>query len=200
MAATLSEADALVSLVLASLIVMGSPGPSTVSATAVGAAFGARRALGYVAGLVLGTTVILIAVAAGLVALLLSLPRLAPLLVGASALYLAWLAWRIATAPPLSAPDRAARVPSFAGGVLLGVANPKAWLSISAVFAGTTMALAVPVKIGVLVVMIVVIHAVWLTAGASLARLLRHPVGARIVNLVLAALLLGTAVLGLLRA
>jgi len=46
----------LLTLILAALVVMGSPGPSTMSVTAVGAAFGFRRALAYLAGLVLGTT------------------------------------------------------------------------------------------------------------------------------------------------
>jgi threonine/homoserine/homoserine lactone efflux protein len=53
----------LLSLILASAAVMGSPGPSTVSVTAVGAAFGFRRSLGYMAGLVLGTMAVLLAVA-----------------------------------------------------------------------------------------------------------------------------------------
>ena len=71
----------LVSLILASLVVMGSPGPSTMSATAVGAAFGFRRSLAYLTGLILGTTAVLIAVAAGVVSMLMSVPRLAPVLV-----------------------------------------------------------------------------------------------------------------------
>jgi threonine/homoserine/homoserine lactone efflux protein len=198
------ELRALLSMVLMSLAVMGSPGPSNLSASAVGAAFGARRALAYVAGLVLGTTAVLAAVAAGVVAMLMSVPRLAPVLVGASAVYLAWLAFKIATAPPLSASGAGPRAPSFAGGVLLGIANPKAYFSIAAVFAGTTLTaepgLDARLKIAALIVMIVVIHAIWLTSGIALARLLRHPVAARVVNLAFAAVLVGTTVLMLLRA
>ena len=37
----------LLTLILASVIIMGSPGPATISATAVGAAFGFRRSLRY---------------------------------------------------------------------------------------------------------------------------------------------------------
>ena len=65
----------LAALILASAAVMGSPGPSTMSVTAVGAAFGLRRSLDYLGGLILGTIVVLIAVATGLFALLLSVPR-----------------------------------------------------------------------------------------------------------------------------
>ncbi|TKB63782.1 MAG: LysE family translocator, partial [Mesorhizobium sp.] len=42
----------LLALVLASAIVMGSPGPATISVTAVGAAFGLRDSLRYASGIV----------------------------------------------------------------------------------------------------------------------------------------------------
>src|SRR5688500_973299 len=104
----------LLSLIVASLIVMGSPGPSTISITAVGAAFGLRRSLGYLSGLVVGTIAVLLAVATGVVAVLLAVPRLAPVLLVISAVYILYLAYQIATAPPLSKRAAAAAAPSFA--------------------------------------------------------------------------------------
>jgi threonine/homoserine/homoserine lactone efflux protein len=190
----------LASLLLASLVVMGSPGPSTMSVTAVGAAFGFRRSLAYVAGIVVGTMAVLVAVAAGVVSMLISLPRLAPVLVGASAAYIAYLAFKIATAPPLSRQDPELGAPSFTGGLLLAVANPKAYLAIGAVFAGTKLALEprmmeAMVKTAVLAMMIVAIHLCWLMAGVSFSRLLRHPVASRIVNLVFALILIATTIM-----
>jgi threonine/homoserine/homoserine lactone efflux protein len=200
----MDQVAALVSLILASLVVMGSPGPSTMSVTAVGAAFGFRRSLAYLTGIILGTTAVLVAVAAGVVAMLMSLPRLAPVLVTASAAYIAYLAFKIATAPPLSRQDQAASALSFAGGFLLGVANPKAYLAIAAVFAGTTLAvesrmIEATLKAAVLTIMIVVIHVCWLTAGVSLSRLRHHPVSSRIVNLLFAAILIFTAIVAIAR-
>lgn len=190
----------LVSLILASLVVMGSPGPSTMSVTAVGAAFGFRRSLAYLSGIVLGTTAVLFAVSAGVVAMLMSLPGLRPALVGVSAAYIAYLAFKIATAPPLTRQNRETGAPSFAAGLLLAVANPKAYLAIAAVFAGTTIAIEsrlfeAIVKTATLWTMIVVIHLYWLTAGVSLSRLFHHPAGARIVNLLFAAILIITAII-----
>ena len=75
----------LLALVLAATVVMGSPGPTTISMTAVAAAFGVRRSLPYLCGLILGTTVVLLAVATGIVAMLLSVPQIAPVLITASA-------------------------------------------------------------------------------------------------------------------
>lgn len=103
------------SLIVASLLVMGSPGPSTISVTAVGAAFGLRRSIAYLSGLIAGTIGVLLAVAAGVVSVLLAVPQLAPMLLAASAAYILYLACKIATAPPLSMYDEAAAAPSFGG-------------------------------------------------------------------------------------
>ncbi|TGR75579.1 LysE family translocator, partial [Mesorhizobium sp. M2D.F.Ca.ET.223.01.1.1] len=54
----------VLALVVAATVVMGSPGPATISVTAVGAAFGLRPSLGYTSGVVLGTIAVLLAVAA----------------------------------------------------------------------------------------------------------------------------------------
>lgn len=193
----------LVTLILASIVVMGSPGPSTMSVTAVGAAFGLRRSLPYLSGAILGTTVVLFAVAVGVVSILLSVPWLAPGLLALSTVYIAYLAFRIATAPPLGKNENAA-APSFAGGFLLAVANPKAYLAIAAVFAGTTLAtesriFEAVLKSAVLALMIVVIHVCWLLAGTSLSRMLRNPTSSRIVNLLFAAILIATTVMAVAR-
>ncbi|HMG50894.1 MAG TPA: LysE family translocator [Inquilinus sp.] len=194
----------VLSLVLAALVVMGSPGPSTISVTAVGAAFGFRRSLPYVSGLILGTTAVLLAIAAGLVSILLSLPRLAPVLLGLSVAYMIYLAFRIATAPPLSEPGKDVQAPGLVGGFLLAVANPKAYLAIAAVFTGTTLAVdsrltETVIKTAVLTGMIVLIHVAWLVAGSAFARLLRQPTASRIANLLFAAILLATTAMAIVR-
>jgi len=102
----------------------------------------------------------------------------------------------------LSRQHQAASAPSFAGGFLLGVANPKAYLAIAAVFAGTTLAVEsrlidAMLKTGVLTIAIVVIHLCWLTAGVWLSRLLHHPVSSRIVNLLFAAILIFTTIMAI---
>jgi threonine/homoserine/homoserine lactone efflux protein len=189
-------------LLLASLLIMGSPGPATISLTAAGSAYGLRRSLGYLAGIVVGTALVLLAVATGITAALLAIPAMRPVLIGISAAYILWLAYKVATAPALAA-GRATGSPSFAGGALLGVANPKAWVAIAAVFASARLAGAAATdaaeKVVLLSGMIVVINAAWLLVGASLAPALRDPRRARVVNVVLATALVGAAVLAVLR-
>jgi len=185
-------------LLVTSLAIMGSPGPATISLTAAGSAYGVRRSLAYLAGIIVGTTIVLVAVATGITATLLAVPLRTALIV-ISAAYILWLAYRVATAPPLVVQTAASQAPSLAGGTLLGVANPKAWVAIAAVFASTrladTAAADAAAKIAVLTVMIILICTTWLIAGASLARLLRNPRRARIINTALATALVGATAL-----
>jgi threonine/homoserine/homoserine lactone efflux protein len=169
----------LLALVLASAVVMGSPGPATISVAAVGAAFGLRDSLRYAWGIVLGTIAVLLVVATGIMVVVASLPKLAPL-----------LAARAGGAAP----------PTFLGGFLLAVVNPKAYVAIAAMFAGAASRasagdLGISAKLVVLALMIIAIHVLWLLAGAAFARLLRKPLTSRIINLTFAATLVLTTAL-----
>ncbi len=189
----------IVPLVLTSLAIMGSPGPATVSLVAASSAYGVRRSLPYLVGIIAGTTAVLVAVATGITAALLAAPAIGPILIGVSAAYILWLAYHIATAPPLARQTDASGSPSLGGGTFLGVTNPKAWVAIAAVVASGHLAgaatLDAAAKIAVLIVMILVINTTWLVAGTSLAPLLRDPRRARLVNASLAVALVGATAL-----
>lgn len=193
----------VLALIWASVVIMGSPGPSTMSVTAVGAVYGFRRSLKYACGLIVGTTAVLLVVAVGIVTIVLSIPHATPILVTVSAVYLLYLAFRIATAPPLAGQRAEVAAPVFAGGFLLAIANPKAYLAITAVFAGTSIfvedrALDAAVKTALLSVMIILIHLCWLSAGASLSRVLQDPISSRVTNVLLAVSLVVVTVFALL--
>lgn len=181
----------LVSLVVSAAAVMGSPGPSTVSLTAVTAAFGIAGARHYLAGLVAGALAVLLLVAAGVVATLRALPAGGSILAVGSALYLFYLAARIAGAGPRPALETARMAPTARAGFLLAVLNPKAYLAIAAVFSGTTQP--ADVTLAVLAGMVVLIHLGWLVAGAALARALCDPASARVLNVLLGLLLAAAA-------
>jgi threonine/homoserine/homoserine lactone efflux protein len=177
-------------LVLISLAIMGSPGPATISLVAAGSVPGVRRSFPYLFGIIVGTALVLVAVATGITAALLTIPAVGSVLIWISAGYILWLAYHIATAPPLSKPTGASNAFSVIGGALLGIANPKAWVAIAAVFASVHLADAptndATAKVVVLTVMIIVICATWLFAGRSIAPVLRDPRRARYVNIALA--------------
>src|SRR5438309_5606209 len=186
-------------LLLMSVAIMGSPGPATISLVTAGSLCGVRRSLPYLVGIIVGSTTVLVAVATGITAALLAVPGIRSVLVWTSAAYILWLAYHIATAPPLSESIATPKLFSFAGGTLLGVANPKAWVAIAAVFASARLAdtatADATLKTAVLAAMIVVICATWLLAGKSVAPLLRHPRRARVVNAALAVAPLGATAL-----
>jgi threonine/homoserine/homoserine lactone efflux protein len=196
--------QSLLTLVLEAVALMGSPGPTNMPVMATTAAFGIRTSLGFVSGAIVGTSAVLLAVATGVVALLMSIPGLGSALTLGSAVYILYLAARIATAPPLSAQDADARAPSFAAGFLLAIANPKAWFAIAAVFTGsmlveTSREFDALLKTAVLTVMIVIIHLFWMLGGVSLTGFLGDPLRSRIANILFGLILVGTTVLALIR-
>jgi threonine/homoserine/homoserine lactone efflux protein len=185
---------------LAALPLMGSPGPATLSTAAVGASFGARRGLPWLAGIVAGTAVVLGLIATGVTAAVLAVPTLKTAITVVAACYILYLAWRIATAPPLAQDSAAARVPAFPGGFLLAVANPKAFAAIGAVYAGHSvvpgdLAADTVVKIAALIPVIVLVNAVWLVFGTLVAKTLHDPRKSRIANITFAVLLVASVAL-----
>ncbi len=194
------DTDALLALILAGLVLAGSPGPNTMSLAAAGAAFGARRSIAYMIGLALGMLGVMVVVASGVVAMLLAVPGIAPIATTVALLYFVYLAWKIATAPPLSEGASERPAPSLPDGLLLSLVNPKGYAAMLALFASHTLfadkLLAdAALKIAVTMVIIVFVNVVWLYVGAGLARFFRSPRVSRIINITFAVLLLASAAL-----
>jgi threonine/homoserine/homoserine lactone efflux protein len=194
--------EGLLGFVLAGFALTGSPGPATLGLAAIGAAFGARRGLSCLAGIVCGMIVVMAIIASGLAGLLLTLPGATPLVATAAAAYIAYLAWRIATAPPLHGQGRA-QPPSIAGGLALALLNPKAYAAMAALFSGFVLVHGRPeldavVKTVVLVAIIIPVNLAWLSAGSALTRRFHDPASNRAINIGFAVLLLVSVGLALL--
>ncbi|HVT52952.1 MAG TPA: LysE family translocator [Dongiaceae bacterium] len=193
------DTESLLALIGAGLALAGSPGPNTMSLAAAGAAYGATRSLAYMSGLALGMLVVMIIVATGVVGMLLTVPGVAPIAAIVAVIYFVYLAWRIATAPPLSERSDPRPAPSSAAGLALSLTNPKGYAAMLALFSGhivirdRLLADAV-LKVAVTMAIIVLVNIAWLLVGAGLARYLRSPRASRILNLAFAALLLASAV------
>jgi threonine/homoserine/homoserine lactone efflux protein len=194
--------DGLAGFLLAAVALAGSPGPATLSLAAAGAAFGARRVAGYFVGIVVGMVVVMAITASGLVGLLLAVPGAMPVVTVGAALYFVWLAWRIATAPPLSDAAGQRQPPSLAGGLALSLVNPKGYAAMAALFSGFVLlhdrlALDAVLKIALLTVLIAAVNIAWLFSGALLTRWFREPRSNRIINVVFALLLLASVPLAI---
>jgi len=195
--------DALLAFVLAGFALAGSPGPATLSLAAAGAAFGARGGLGYMAGIIIGMVAVMAIAATGVMGVLLAIPGAAPVVIAAAAAYFAWLAYRIATAPPLREGAGSGRRPSFAGGLFLSLVNPKGYAAMAALFSGFVLvrerlALDAVLKGIVLLAIMLAVNIAWLLLGAALTRLFRDPRSNRAINVAFAVLLLASIVAALL--
>jgi len=195
--------DGLLGFILAGFALAGSPGPATLSLAAAGAAFGARRSLGYMVGQIIGLVAVMGVTASGMVGLLLALPGATPVVLAISAAYFAYLAFRIATAPPLTAAGAQDRRPTFPAGLVLSLCNPKGYAAMAALFSGFVLirdriALDVAIKFGVLLAIILIVDIVWLLTGAALTRFFRDPRTNRIINVSFAVLLIVSVVVALL--
>ena len=195
--------EGLLGFIAAGLALAGSPGPATLSLAATGAAFGARRGIGYMAGINLGMIAVMAVTASGLVGLVLALPGATPVVIGLSSAYFAWLAFRIATAPPLAEGAGEGRRPSFGAGILLSLVNPKGYAAMAALFSSFVLIedrleLDLAVKIAVLTAVIAAVNIAWLATGAALTRMFKDPRSNRIINIVFAALLVASVGVALL--
>lgn len=196
--------EGLLGFVLAGIALAGSPGPATLSLAATGAAFGAREGLVYAAGITIGMAAVIAITASGMVGVLMALPGAAPVVTIAAAAYFLYLAYRIATAPPLSEASQRGERPSFVAGALLSLVNPKGYAAMAALFSGfillrervTVDALA---KAGVLMLIIAAVNLLWLITGAALTRFFREPRTNRIINILFAVLLIASVAFALMR-
>ena len=194
--------DGLIALFTAAIALMGSPGPATLSSAAAGAAY-RLRAVPYVAGITLGTITVMVLVAAGVTGLITSLPGAAPVISALAAAYILYLAWRIATAPPVGALDRQAAAPPFIGGYAMAVVNPKAYGAMGALFSGFPLVPHDPVTDGTLKVALLsglalAVNATWMSLGAGLARAMQNPRTSRALNVTFAVLLVASVVVAVL--
>jgi threonine/homoserine/homoserine lactone efflux protein len=194
--------EGLLAFVLAGFALAGSPGPATLSLAATGAAFGARRGLGYMTGIVIGMVGVMGITATGVVGILLARPGATPVVAGMAAAYFVYLAFRIAMTPPLSESTEQRRQPSFGGGIFLSLVNPKGYAAMAALFSGFVLIrerieLDLAAKVIVLAAIIIAVNLAWLTAGAGLTRYFREPRTNRVINVAFAVLLVASVAFAL---
>ncbi len=195
--------DPLILLWLAALPLMGSPGPATLSLAGIGTAYGFGRGVPYLAGILIGTTGVLLLIATGVTALILAEPALVRVLAAVAAAYILYLAVKIATAPVTGRASPLQTAPRFLAGLALAITNPKAYAAIGAVYSGRTLVADAPLsdaaaKVAALTALILVINPAWLALGALFARILAHPTLGRIANIAFALMLVGSLALTLL--
>lgn len=186
---------------LFALAMSATPGPNNVMVTASGANFGFRRTIPHMVGVAAGFPVLLFAVGYGVDQVFVLYPASRTALQVAGALYLVYLAWRIASADPTG---DAARRPTKPMSLLQAAAfqwlNPKAWLiAVSALGTYAPEGGALPVTLLVMSLLFAAAClpsvALWTLIGMGVGRLLTEPRALRWFNGSMAALLVASLAL-----
>jgi len=166
------------------------PGPGVLSTAGFGAAYGYKKSLRYVFGLFLGTNLVFLAVATGLIAILLSIPSLRIFLLILSTFYLFYLASKIALAGSNIAFIKAKSPPGIISGVLLQAINPKAYVVNTTLVSGfafyqSSFAIELVIKFFIMNSIWIPLHLLWLYVGTVLHELNLSIKNQRIINLMM---------------
>jgi threonine/homoserine/homoserine lactone efflux protein len=172
------------------------PGPNVVMVTASAANFGFRRVIPQMLGITLGFAVMIVAVGLGLAGVFQAEPRLHAGLKYVGALYLLYLAWRIARTSPTNGDGDSARAKpiGFVQATLFTWVNPKGWVTtMGALTAFTTadgnVVVETLVVAGVLATACFASVVMWAAFGTAIARFLRQSHARTAFNWSMAALL-----------
>jgi len=168
------------------------PGPNNLMLMASGANFGFRRTLPHLFGVGVGFVVMVILVGLGLMGVFEAWPASYDVLRVVSVVYLAYLAWRIASAAPLQGGEARGRPFSFLQAALFQWVNPKAWT-----MALTAVTLYAPEQSLTAVLLVAAVFGLvnlpsvgsWTLLGTRLTQLLSSPRRQRGFNVAMALLL-----------
>lgn len=153
---------------------VATPGPANMAMMATGARFGFRAALPFVAGVILGKQLIIWPIGYGIMEVASQIPILFEILKFLSAVYIIWLAWRVANMR-LSSGEPSVDAPGFWSGLLVHPLNPKAWAMILVGFTNfvesdtTTFYATLYIATSLLIIQIIC-HPIWTLFGDRIAK------------------------------
>ena len=190
----------MINFLLACLFILSTPGPGVLSTAGLGAAYGFRAGYAYIAGLFVGSNLVMFAVVSGLAAIVLQISGLRTILLIASTSYLVYLAARIAFAGSKVGFIQSDKKLGFGSAITLQIINPKAYVVGTTMFSGfpifpDAFMQEVIVKATILNLIWIPVHFGWLYAGASIKRLALSNEAQRRINIFMALAML--AVVGL---
>lgn len=173
-----------------SFVTSVSPGPNNTVLLTLSARFGQKGALPHLVGMVIGLSVMVIAMSAGLGAFFTAYPAVYQVMKYVGFAYVLYMAWRIYRAAVPQPGEDGGSPTTIWRATLFQWVNPKAWIVIA-----TFVTAYVPVELGVLSVLIALAMfigftmpgaIVWVFVGTILARWLRTARSQKIFTTVMA--------------
>lgn len=173
------------------------PGPNNTMMLASGLNYGFVRSLPHLFGICCGFAFMIFATGLGLHVVFEQVPMLQTILKYGGALYLLWLAWKLAHAAPMSSAQAALSKPmGFWGAAAFQWINPKGWvMALSALTTYLPQGFGVSdagLLAGVFGFVGIFCVGAWALFGVAMRRVLQNPRSVRIFNLVMALALVAT--------
>ncbi|MBF6617200.1 LysE family translocator [Pollutimonas thiosulfatoxidans] len=188
--------NVLLSLALFAFVNSITPGPNNVMLTASGASFGYRRSLPHMLGITLGVAIMLLLVGAGLGTVFEAMPGLYVALKYIGAVYLLYLAWRIARAGAVEAGETAGKPFTFLQAAAFQWVNPKAWIMAVGIIATYMPREPFLSNLITAVIVLSLINfpsiSLWTLCGSAVRRALRKPAAIQWFNRCMALLLVAS--------
>ena len=184
----------LISFTLFAFTAAFTPGPNNIMLAASGANFGLRRTLPHIFGIFVGFMGMVIAANYGLIAVFAQFPELILIIRTAGLIFIAYLAYAIATS---AAPEHAplSKKPfSFFTAMSFQLINPKAVIVVASAISAYAADAADPQTASVIIISLFAFvtltsTVLWGYAGMQLGRLLQNATHLRLFNVMMAALL-----------
>lgn len=181
----------MLTFALAVFFLIITPGPGVLTTAGVGSGFGWRKGLVFLAGLCVGTNLVMLLVATGLTAVVFAVPGLRVVLLLASVGYFLYLASKIAFAGARIGFIEAETAPGFVSGVLLQFINPKAYavnglLLNGYAFLSQNLMAEIALKFLIMNIVWVPVHLLWLGAGVAVRRMDLSALVQRRINIAMA--------------
>lgn len=187
--------ESVISLIVATALLLGSPGPAPLALAATGATYGVKKGFPFLVGILSGLAVAIIGASVGIATLLIAFPSIKVTMQVIAALYIIYVAQKIARAPVLnsggSSPDLP---PRLIDGFILNLLNPKAYAAFFAIFSQFLLPfhnelLSYLITATVCFFIALVVDVVWLVLGSVLRPIFETPRSARIMRVTFALLM-----------
>lgn len=183
--------DLFLSLITFAFVSAMTPGPNNTMLMASGVNFGFERTRPHILGVVIGFTIMILAVGLGVGRVFALYPPLYAVLRVVSVGYLLWLAWRIGTAGatnPIVGEE--AQPMTFLEAALFQWVNPKGWmvcLSVAANYVSPNdLAADIAILSAVFLIISIISASTWALFGTSLRPLLQDAKSMRVFNGIMA--------------
>lgn len=182
--------EALLTLLTATALLLGSPGPAPLALAATGATFGSKNGIPFLLGILSGLTVAIFCASIGLASLFITLPTMKLICQFVGAGYILFIAYKIATAPT-NIDDAPINPPNFKDGFILNLLNPKAYAAFLAIFSQFLLPLETIsysyLATGVACLLVAtVVDILWLLFGSILRPIFAKPKQARAIRVIFA--------------